>query len=110
MSWRDIDNPDELEVFVGTVDEQYLIGDRTKRVASEKLAEKGGWESVVQEEKEIDDEKRKNGEITGFEIAGGGMGGHFFFRNAVRGVTDVLEGVKWVETTQRGLRWNGRGE
>ena len=106
MFWRDIAVPDELEIFVGTVDETYLIGDRTDRVNSEKLAKKGGWDEVVKEEKEKEKEGGSKGKITGGEITGEGeRRSHFFMRNAVAGVTDGMPGNKWVETTQRGLRW-----
>ena len=106
MFWRNIAVPNELEIFVGTVDEKHIIGDRTNRVDSEKLAEKREWQEVVNEEQEIDEKKKSKGEITGYEITGGGeRRSHFFMRNAVAGVTDGMAGKKWVETTQRGLRW-----
>ena len=95
-------------MFVGTVDEKYLIGDRTDRVHSDKLALKGGWKQVVEEEKVIDEEKKQKGEITGWELTTGGRGGHFYMRNAIAGVTDVVEGKKWVESTDQKWTWDGQ--
>lgn len=81
------------EICTGTLDEKWLIGDRTERVSSEELAKRGRWEEVVKEEGDL-----------GKELAAP-QAGYFFFRNAVAGVTDQKEhGARWVEDSQRGLQ------
>ena len=75
------------------MDEQLLIGDRTERITSEELAKGGRWQEVLEEEGDV-----------GRDIAAP-RGGNFFWRNAVKGVTDqAVAGKKWVEDTQRGLK------
>lgn len=77
---------------MGSVDEQLLIGDRTERITSEELAKGGRWHEVLDEEGDV-----------GRDIAAP-RAGNFFWRNAVKGVTDqAVAGKKWVEDTQRGL-------
>lgn len=96
LSWRNIDVPEEFEILTGTIDEAFLIGDRTTRVESKDLAEKGNWERVLREEE------------SGSTILGWALcfpqGGNFFFRNAVQGVTDTIAGEKrFVENSSQGL-------
>lgn len=95
MSWRSDETPDELEIFAGSIDEKWLIGDRTTRVPSQRLTEKGAWQKVLEEEGE---------EVLGAQICLP-ADGNFFFRNAIKGVTDstVGAGKKWVENTSAGL-------
>lgn len=108
MFWRDIAVKEEVEIFLGTVDEEHLIGNRTERVPSEQLAEKGGWGKLVEEEKKLDDESSKSGKpLRPCIIGRGGIRSHYYMRNAVAGVTDGMEGNTWVEVTQRGLKWGG---
>lgn len=42
--------PEEIDIFPGTVDEAFLIGDRTARVDSKVLKEKRMWEQVLRKE------------------------------------------------------------
>ncbi len=91
--WRE-DSAQEIEICTGTVDEKWLIGDRTQRVSSEDLAKDGKWEELCREE--------------------GGLGkaiaepraGYFFWRNVIAGVTDrrSVDAKRWVEDTARGLQ------
>ena len=50
ISWRHEECPQEIELFLGSVDEKWLIGDRTERVSSEELAKDGAWEDVLRKE------------------------------------------------------------
>lgn len=50
LSWRGDDVPEEIDIFPGTVDEAFLIGDRTARVDSKVLKEKRMWEQVLRKE------------------------------------------------------------
>lgn len=91
LSWRADDLPEELEILTGTVDEAFLIGDRTARVESKVLAEKGKWEQVLREE--------RGSTVLGRELCLP-KGGNFFFRNAIQGVTDTANGGKrFVESS-----------
>lgn len=94
MTYRQEDSTQEIEICTGTVDERWLIGDRTERVSSEYLAKEGKWEEVCKEE---------NG--MGKAIAEP-KAGYFFWRNAIVGVTDRTfgDGKRWVEDTARGLQ------
>lgn len=77
--------------MTGTVDEAFLIGDRTARVESKVLAEKGKWEQVLREE--------RGSTVLGRELCLP-KGGNFFFRNAIQGVTDTANGGKrFVESS-----------
>lgn len=77
---------------MGSVDEKWLIGDRTDRVTSEELTKAGRWHKVLEEEDDL-----------GQDIAAP-RAGNFFWRNTVKGVTDqAVAGKKWVEDTQKGL-------
>lgn len=90
--WRNARSEEEIEVCVGSVDEKWLIGDRTERITSESLAKAGAWHEMLEQE-----------DALGRDIAAP-RAGNFFWRNAVKGVTDqAVAGKKWVEDTQRGL-------
>lgn len=96
LTWRNADRTDEIELLVGTIDEVFLIGDRSARVKSDSLAETGEWAEVLQRENE-------EGTVPGKDLCVP-RGGNFFFRNAVEGVTDMNVGGKWfVEDTAKGL-------
>ena len=94
MSFRHENSAQEIEICTGTVDEKWLIGNRTERVSSEDLAKEGKLEEVCKEE--------------------GGLGkaiaepraGYFFWRNAIAGVTDhtTANAKRWVEHTAKGLQ------
>lgn len=59
---------------------------------SEELAKEGVWNEILEEEGDM-----------GRDIAEP-RAGNFFWRNAVKGVTDkAIVGTKWIEDTQRGL-------
>jgi len=94
MSFRREDSTEEIEICTGTVDEKWLIGDRTDRVSSESLAKEGMWEEVCREEGDL-----------GKAIAEP-RAGYFFWRNAIAGVTDQrsVDAKRWVEDTARGLQ------
>lgn len=97
LTWRDERNVEEVELFVGTIDEVFLIGDRSTRVESDNLACQGKWIEVLR--KEDKDGKTSLGKDLCMP-----QGGNFFFRNAVEGVTDYNLGGKWyVEDTAKGL-------
>ena len=96
ISFRTVDAPDEIEILTGTVDEVFLIGDRTTRVESKALVEKGKWDEVLRED-------RRDAKVLGRELCVP-EGGNFFFRNAVEGVTDMrLGGRRLVEDSAEGL-------
>lgn len=92
ISWRHEETPQEIELFLGSVDEKWLIGDRTERVSSEELAKDGAWDELV----------KKEGYV-GRDLCE--PHGNYFFRNAVRGITDtkIGSGTTWVEDTAKGL-------
>lgn len=102
-----------MEIFTGSIDEECLIGNRTKSVASSKFAQRGGWEGrLVAErgEEEDDDGERGEGAVwaIGRELAV--PKNHFFYRNAVGGATDRIHvltdevGVRWLEDSSHGLK------
>lgn len=96
LVWRDKGAPEEIEILTGTVDEAFLIGDRTARVESKVLTEKGKWEQVLREEES--DPKVKGNELCL------PRGGRYFFRNAIQGVTDAeVGGKRFVEASAPGL-------
>ena len=85
--------PEEFDIATGTVDEKWLIGDRTERVSSEELTIKGKWAELCKEEGQL-----------GKEIAEP-KAGCSFFTNAIIGVTD--QGVlsrRWIENREKGLQ------
>lgn len=97
LTWRAVDQPEEVELFVGTIDEVFLIGDRSSRIESKSLSWEGKWVGVLRREEE-----------DGTTGMGHDLcvpsGGNFWFRNAVEGVTDRNLGGKWyVEDTAKGL-------
>ena len=97
LTWRTEDNPGEVEILVGTIDEVFLIGDRSARVESHSLAWQGKWIEVLRTEDE--DGRTSLGQDLCVP-----QGGNFFFRNAVDGVTDRNLGGHWyVEDTAKGL-------
>ena len=79
--------------MLGSVDEKWLIGDRTSRVSSGELAKHGAWDEVL----------RKEGDL-GKDLCEP-RHGSYFFRNAIKGVTDGRTGggKTWVENTEKGL-------
>lgn len=88
--------PEELEILTGTVDEAFLIGDRTARVESKVFAEKGSWDKMVKEEE-------NDSKVLGRDLCLP-QGGNYFLRNAVQGVTDMTVGGKrFVEDSRPGL-------
>lgn len=102
-----------MEIFTGSIDEECLIGNRTKSVASSKFAQRGGWEGrLVAERAEEEDDDGERGEGAGWAI-GRELAvpkNHFFYRNAVGGATDRIHvltdevGVRWVEDSSHGLK------
>lgn len=88
LSWRRVDVPEEIEILTGTIDEVFLIGDRTARIESKGLTEKGKWEQVLREEE-------RDSKVLGRDLCLP-KGGNFFFRNAVLGVTDTKVGGERV--------------
>lgn len=103
-----------MEIFTGSVDEEFLIGARTKSVASSTIAQRGGWEGCLAAERAEEEDGEAGGERKGErraicrELAVPKK--HFFFRNAVGGATDRIHlltdevGVRWVEDTLRGWK------
>lgn len=106
-----------MEIFTGSIDEECLIGNRTKSVASSNFAQRGGWEGRLVAERAAKEEEG-DGELCKGQGGGGWANGrelavpkkHFFYRNAVGGATDRIHvltdevGVRWVEDTSRGLK------
>ncbi|MCJ1269465.1 hypothetical protein MMC22_009357 [Lobaria immixta] len=91
LSWGGDDVPEEIDIFPGTVDEAFLIGDRTAKVDSKVLKEKRMWEQVLRKEE-------RDSKLLGRELCLP-KGGNFFFRNTIQGVTDTAKGGKrFVET------------
>lgn len=89
--------PEEIEILTGSVDEAFLIGDRTARVESKVLTEKGKWKQMLEEEEERDSK------VQGRDLCLPKRG-NFFFRNAIHGVTDMkVGGKRWVENSAPGL-------
>lgn len=100
-----------MEIFTGSIDEECLIGNRTKSVASSNFVQGGRWEGRLAAERaeEDDGEFREGGRwANGRELAVPKK--HFFYRNAVGGATDRIHvlteevGVRWVEDTSQGLK------
>ncbi|KAL8816006.1 MAG: hypothetical protein Q9223_004916 [Gallowayella weberi] len=86
FSWRS-DDEAEVELLIGTIDETWLIGDRTEKVSSESLTTPGVFEEILGGEE---------GSL-GREICTP-KGGQMFVRNAIKGVTDAkLGGKRFVE-------------
>ncbi|KAL9605164.1 MAG: hypothetical protein Q9219_000098 [cf. Caloplaca sp. 3 TL-2023] len=92
LVWRADETADEVEVFIGTIDEKWLIGDRTQRVSSQDLTDTGVFEKVLSAD---------DGTI-GREICTP-QAGQMYVRNAIKGVTDGrLVGKRFVEVSQAG--------
>ncbi|KAI4144640.1 MAG: hypothetical protein LQ341_002605 [Variospora aurantia] len=85
-TWRSEERPDVIELFVGTIDEKWLIGDRTEKVSSESLTEPGVFEKVLSA-----DEGAFGREICTPRV------GQMFQRNAIKGVTDGKMGGKSLD-------------
>ncbi|CAL8576937.1 hypothetical protein XPA_002799 [Xanthoria parietina] len=91
FTWRSEATADEIEILIGTIDEKWLIGDRTEKVSSESLTEPGNFEKALDAE---------DGAL-GREICTP-TGGQMFARNAIKGVTDMrLAGKRFVEVSQK---------
>ena len=91
LTWRR-DGSQWIEVALGTIDEKWLLGDRTARVSSQSLTEKGVFEKALA----VDDGAMGRDLSTP-------QGGHMFFRNAIKGATDVVQvGTKYVEVADDG--------
>ncbi|MCJ1465394.1 hypothetical protein MMC07_004012 [Pseudocyphellaria aurata] len=97
LSWRHVEVPEEIEILTGSVDEAFLIGDRTARVESKVFTETGKWEQMQEEEE-------RDSKVRGRDLCLP-KGGNFFFRNAIHGVTDMKVGgaKRWVENSSSGL-------
>ncbi|KAL8679822.1 MAG: hypothetical protein Q9186_003938 [Xanthomendoza sp. 1 TL-2023] len=90
FSWRSEDEG-VVELLIGTIDETWLIGDRTEKVSSESLTKSGVFEEVL-----VGEEGNLGREICT------PMGGQMFVRNAIKGVTDGrLAGKRFVEVSPR---------
>ncbi|KAL8994512.1 MAG: hypothetical protein Q9169_005541 [Polycauliona sp. 2 TL-2023] len=93
FTWRSEATVDEIEILIGSIDEKWLIGDRTEKVSSESLTEPGNFEKV------LDAEEGALGRELCTPLAG-----QMFVRNAIKGATDVrLGGKRFVEVSQKKL-------
>ncbi|KAL8674348.1 MAG: hypothetical protein Q9168_001277 [Polycauliona sp. 1 TL-2023] len=93
LTWRSEATVDEIEILIGSIDEIWLIGDRTDKVSSESLTEPGNFEKVLDAEEGA----------LGRELSTP-MAGQMFVRNAIKGATDVrLGGKRFVEVSQKKL-------
>jgi hypothetical protein len=81
IAFHDKREPDIVEVNVGALDEEVLIG----RKDEEKGARWGGWGKVL-----------------------GTPSRHIFCENEIPGVTDGFEGDKWLRDTKDGERFRGK--
>ncbi|KAL8764318.1 MAG: hypothetical protein Q9184_000023 [Pyrenodesmia sp. 2 TL-2023] len=94
FTWRTDETADEIEILIGTIDEKWLIGNRTEKVSSESLTEPGVFEKVLSAEEGA----------LGREICSP-RAGHMFMRNAIKGATDArLVGTRFVEVSQKGMQ------
>ncbi|KAL8721263.1 MAG: hypothetical protein Q9225_002005 [Loekoesia sp. 1 TL-2023] len=90
FSWRSEETPDELEILIGTIDEKWLIGDRTQQVSSQSLTNPGSFEKVLNA-----DEGALGRDICTPQA------GQMYVRNAIKGATDMrLAGTRFVEVSQ----------
>lgn len=79
--------------MIGTIDEKWLIGDRTEMVSSQSLTEPGVFEEVLASEEGA----------LGREICTP-QAGQMFVRNAIKGATDArLVGKRFVEVSYKGM-------
>jgi hypothetical protein len=76
MIWRSEDNVETLDLFLGTIDERWLVGEKVEG-SQEKCNEFGGVS------------ERKGG--FGKQLATPNQF-QFWFENAIGGVTDILSG------------------
>ncbi|KAI4191505.1 MAG: hypothetical protein L6R41_000039 [Letrouitia leprolyta] len=90
FSWRSENTAGEIELFIGTIDEKWLIGNRTEQVPSQSLTDKNTFEKVLSED---------NGAL-GRDICTP-EAGQMYLRNAIKGATDMrLVGKRFVEVSQ----------
>lgn len=93
FTWRSDEETDAVEILLGTVDEKWLIGDRTEKVSSQSLTGQGVFEKVLNADE---------GAI-GRDLCTP-TGGQMYVRNAIKGATDArLAGKRFVEVSQAGL-------
>ncbi len=71
MTWRSDSEPETIELFVGSLDEKSLIGEKVNAESKERI---GGYGETLQ--------KRIY---------------HIWFENAIKGVTDYLKGPRFAE-------------
>ena len=84
MTFNEKDRPEETNLYLGTLDEEYLIGARIP--GSEKETEYG---STFQ----------RHG---GLEKEAFGYGDQFYLENAITGTTDRIPGQKFLKTNKEG--------
>ncbi|KAL9006637.1 MAG: hypothetical protein Q9188_000597 [Gyalolechia gomerana] len=90
FSWRSEETADEIELFIGTIDEKWLIGNRTEQVSSQSLTDEKTFEEVLSADEGA----------LGRDICTPAAG-QMYLRNAVKGATDVrLAGKRFVEVSQ----------
>ncbi|KAI4157143.1 MAG: hypothetical protein L6R39_000740 [Caloplaca ligustica] len=90
FTWRSEETRDEIEILIGTIDEKWLIGDRTEKVSSQNFTEPGVFEKVLDAEEGA----------LGREICTP-RAGQMYVRNAIKGATDArLVGKRFVEVSQ----------
>jgi len=95
LSWRSDATPEELEITIGTIDEKWLIGDRTK-LSSDSFGISGAWKAL------LEDEERTGVRQLAMDLCTPAAG-QCWMRNAIAGITDGQDsGKKFVETG-RGL-------
>ncbi|KAL9582889.1 MAG: hypothetical protein Q9212_003034 [Teloschistes hypoglaucus] len=89
FTWRSAAEPG-VEILIGTVDEKWLIGDRTEKVSSQSLTKEGAFEEVLNADEGA----------LGRELCTP-TGGQMYVRNAIKGATDTrLVGKRFVEVSQ----------
>ncbi|KAL8695426.1 MAG: hypothetical protein Q9218_000004 [Villophora microphyllina] len=89
FTWRSDAEPG-VEILIGTIDEKWLIGDRTEKVSSQSLTEQGAFEKVLNADEGA----------LGRELCTP-TGGQMYMRNAIKGATDTrLVGRRFVEISQ----------
>lgn len=90
FSWRSDETADEIELFIGTIDEKWLIGNRAEQVSSQSLTDKNTFDRVLSED---------DGAL-GRDICTPAAG-QMYLRNAIKGATDMrLVGKRFVEVSQ----------
>jgi hypothetical protein len=102
LSWRSEQTPDEIEILTGTVDEEWLIGDRTARVRSEELSLPGSWKDLAE-----DETKRRKNVVESLCVPKE----RYWERNAIVGVTDQnSQAIKFIEASDLGSLVEGNGK